>query len=158
ALAGRGALSRQGRSIHGGLCKNGQDRRSRGIPLPSHAAQREDHGRGLRQPGLHSDRGGGEPPPRSEGYYDEARGERIVVSAYPNSSTGAPRTAIVRLLGLMRDGREIRQYLQRFSQVDQSRFAVIKVGGAILRDELAMLSDALAFLQSVGLTPVVVHG
>jgi acetylglutamate kinase len=58
----------------------------------------------------------------------------------------------------MRDGREIRQYLQRFSQVDQSRFAVIKVGGAILRDELAMLSDALAFLQSVGLTPVVVHG
>jgi acetylglutamate kinase len=58
----------------------------------------------------------------------------------------------------MRDGREIRQYLQRFSQVDQSRFAVIKVGGAILRDELQTLADALAFLQSVGLTPVVVHG
>jgi acetylglutamate kinase len=58
----------------------------------------------------------------------------------------------------MRDGREVRQYLQRFAQLDQSRFAVIKVGGATLRDDLATLSDALAFLQSVGLTPVVVHG
>jgi acetylglutamate kinase len=58
----------------------------------------------------------------------------------------------------MRDGREVRQYLQRFAQLDQSRFAVIKVGGATLRDDLGTLSDALAFLQSVGLTPVVVHG
>ena len=70
----------------------------------------------------------------------------------------ASRASIVRLLGLMRDGREVRQYLQRFAQLDQSRFAVIKVGGAILRDELDTLADALAFLQSVGLTPVVVHG
>jgi acetylglutamate kinase len=68
------------------------------------------------------------------------------------------RGAIVRLLELMRDGREVRQYLQRFSQLDQSRFAVIKVGGAVLRDHMGTLADALAFLQSVGLTPVVVHG
>lgn len=73
-------------------------------------------------------------------------------------SEPSSRASIVRLLGLMRDGREIRQYLQRFSEVDQSRFAVIKVGGATLRDDLATLADALAFLQSVGLTPVVVHG
>lgn len=68
------------------------------------------------------------------------------------------RASIVRLLGLMRDGREIRQYLERFSNVERSRFAVIKVGGATLRDDLPTLSDALSFLQSVGLTPVVVHG
>jgi len=70
----------------------------------------------------------------------------------------ASRGAIIRLLGLMRDGKEVRQYLQRFSKIDQSRFAVIKVGGAILRDDLDTLADALAFLQSVGLTPVVIHG
>lgn len=71
---------------------------------------------------------------------------------------GGSRTAIVRLLSLMRDGKEVRQYLQRFSQIDQARFAVIKVGGAILRDGLPTLADALAFLHTVGLTPVVVHG
>lgn len=68
------------------------------------------------------------------------------------------RQAIVRLLSLMRDGKEIRQYLQRFSELDRARFAVIKVGGGILRDDRAVLADALAFLHTVGLTPLVVHG
>lgn len=68
------------------------------------------------------------------------------------------RQTIVRLLSNMDSAREIRQYLQRFSRLDAKRFAVIKVGGAILRDELAALTSSLAFLQQVGLTPVVVHG
>lgn len=71
---------------------------------------------------------------------------------------GEAQQAIVRLLSLMRDGKEIRQYLQRFSEIERTRFAVIKVGGAVLRDDRAVLADALAFLQTVGLTPVVVHG
>ncbi len=58
----------------------------------------------------------------------------------------------------MNDGKEVRQYLQRFAAVEQARFGVIKVGGAIVRDDLETLADALAFLHSVGLTPVVVHG
>lgn len=73
--------------------------------------------------------------------------------------SGTPvRAAIVQLLSQMRDGKEIREYLSRFSKLDQERFAVIKVGGAILRDELESLAEALAFLQTVGLTPIVVHG
>ncbi|WP_203291613.1 acetylglutamate kinase [Maricaulis parjimensis] len=68
------------------------------------------------------------------------------------------RQTIVQLLSQMRDGKEIREYLHRFSGVDQERFAVIKVGGAVIQDDLAGLASALAFLQSVGLTPVVVHG
>ena len=68
------------------------------------------------------------------------------------------RTSLVRLLGLMRDGKEVRQYLDRFGSVDRARFAVIKVGGAILRDQIDVLADALAFLHAVGLSPVVVHG
>ena len=41
------------------------------------------------------------------------------------------RQTIVQLLSHMRDGKEIREYLHRFSGVDQERFAVIKVGGAV---------------------------
>ena len=68
------------------------------------------------------------------------------------------RQTIVQLLSNMSDGKEIRTYLQRFAAVDQTRFAVIKIGGAILRDELEETAGALAFLHTVGLTPVVLHG
>ncbi|HEX2595310.1 MAG TPA: hypothetical protein VHL61_02485, partial [Luteimonas sp.] len=68
------------------------------------------------------------------------------------------RQTIVRLLSSMAGAKEIQQYLKRFSQVDAARFAVVKVGGAVLRDELDALVSSLAFLQQVGLTPIVVHG
>ena len=68
------------------------------------------------------------------------------------------RTTIVRLLSSMASAKEIQQYLKRFSQLDAARFAVVKVGGAVLRDELDALVSSLAFLQQVGLTPIVVHG
>lgn len=68
------------------------------------------------------------------------------------------RNTIVRLLSNMASAKEIQQYLKRFSQVDASRFAVVKVGGAVLRDDMDALVSSLAFLQQVGLTPIVVHG
>jgi len=68
------------------------------------------------------------------------------------------RTTILRLLSNMASTKEIQQYLKRFSQLDADRFAVVKVGGAILRDELDALVSSLAFLQQVGLTPIVLHG
>ena len=68
------------------------------------------------------------------------------------------RQTIVQLLSNMSDGKEIRSYLQRFSEVEQTRFAVIKIGGAILREQLEDTAAALAFLHTVGLTPVVLHG
>ena len=68
------------------------------------------------------------------------------------------RTTIVRLLSNMASAKEIQQYLKRFSAVDATRFAVVKVGGAILRDDLESLVSSLSFLQQVGLTPVVIHG
>ncbi|MGC1548120.1 MAG: acetylglutamate kinase [Rhodanobacter sp.] len=58
----------------------------------------------------------------------------------------------------MGSAKEIQQYLKRFSQLDAKRFAVVKVGGAVLRDELADLTSSLTFLQQVGLTPIVLHG
>jgi acetylglutamate kinase len=68
------------------------------------------------------------------------------------------RQTIVRLLSSMAGAKEISQYLKRFSQLDAARFAVVKVGGAVLRDELDELTSSLAFLQDVGLTPIVIHG
>ena len=68
------------------------------------------------------------------------------------------RQTIVRLLSSMASAREIQQYLKRFSELDAKRFAVVKVGGAILRDELPELASSLGFLQQVGLTPIVIHG
>ncbi len=68
------------------------------------------------------------------------------------------RTTIARLLSNMASTREIQLYLRRFSQVEAARFAVVKVGGAVLRDDLDALVSSLAFLQQVGLTPIVVHG
>ncbi|TAN01849.1 MAG: acetylglutamate kinase [Rhodanobacteraceae bacterium] len=68
------------------------------------------------------------------------------------------RRTIVRLLSAMGSAREIQQYLKRFSQLDAKRFAVVKVGGVVLRDELTELASSLTFLQRVGLTPIVLHG
>ena len=68
------------------------------------------------------------------------------------------RQTIVHLLSAMSDSKEIRTYLRRFSELDRSRFAVIKIGGAILRDRLEETAAALAFLHTVGLTPIVLHG
>jgi acetylglutamate kinase len=68
------------------------------------------------------------------------------------------RSTIVRLLSNMGSAKEIQQYLKRFSQLDAARFAVVKVGGAVLRDDLENLVSSLAFLQQVGLTPIVIHG
>ncbi|MDI3261677.1 MAG: acetylglutamate kinase [Fulvimonas sp.] len=58
----------------------------------------------------------------------------------------------------MGSAKEIQQYLKRFSQLDAKRFAVVKVGGAVLRDDLNDLTSSLTFLQQVGLTPIVLHG
>ena len=76
--------------------------------------------------------------------------------AMPHS--GDMRQTIVRLLSNITNAKEIQQYIKRFSRIDADRFAVVKVGGAVLRDQLDALVSSLSFLQQVGLTPIVVHG
>lgn len=76
-------------------------------------------------------------------------------SASPETNS---RETILRLLSTIASRREINQYLNLFSSVSAPQFAVIKVGGAIITQELETLASALSFLRSVGLFPVVVHG
>ncbi len=67
------------------------------------------------------------------------------------------RDTIVQLMSNMSGSKEVRTYLQRFAGAGD-RFAVIKIGGAIIEEELEATASALAFLHQVGLTPVVIHG
>ena len=76
----------------------------------------------------------------------------------PPESQFSTRSTVVQLLSNIGSKREVQQYLSHFSSVSSQQFAVIKVGGAIITDHLQTLSSALAFLNHVGLFPVVVHG
>ncbi len=77
---------------------------------------------------------------------------------YFDAEASQTRAVIRQLLSSMSEGREVRAYLQKFSEMERARFAIIKVGGAILRDEMDALAAALAFLQKLGLAPIIVHG
>lgn len=68
------------------------------------------------------------------------------------------RQTVVQLLSNVSDGKEVHFYLQRFAEMGTTRFAVIKIGGAILRDRLEETAASLALLHTVGLTPIVIHG
>ena len=76
----------------------------------------------------------------------------------PSSDSFSTRSTVVQLLSNIGSKREVQQYLSHFSSVSSQQFAVIKVGGAIITEHLESLTSALAFLNHVGLFPVVVHG
>jgi len=68
------------------------------------------------------------------------------------------RSTVVELLGQLGSLREVRHYLEQFSRVRETRFAVVKVGGGVLESDLDNLVGALAFLHRLGLYPIVLHG
>lgn len=68
------------------------------------------------------------------------------------------KDTIIQLLSNLANPQEIEQYLKRFVNAGQSHFAVIKVGGAVLDNDLDNLCSSLAFLEQIGLFPIVVHG
>jgi len=76
----------------------------------------------------------------------------------PTAHNFITRSTVVQLLSNIGSKREVQQYLSHFSSVSSQQFAVIKVGGAIITEHLESLTSALAFLNHVGLFPVVVHG
>ena len=76
----------------------------------------------------------------------------------PADTQFSTRATVIQLLSNIGSKREVQQYLSHFTSVSSQQFAVIKVGGAIITEHLQTLSSALAFLNHVGLFPVVVHG
>lgn len=81
-------------------------------------------------------------------------GRRLAHSATSSSS----KDTVIQLLDQIGSKREVEQYLSYFTSVDTKRFAVIKVGGAIITHEIEKLAKALSFLYHVGLYPIVLHG
>ena len=69
-----------------------------------------------------------------------------------------PREIVVELLSQLGSNREAREYLRKFSSRESSQFAVIKVGGEVLQNDLSELASAIGFLHHVGLFPIVLHG
>ncbi|KAJ2099506.1 hypothetical protein GGI09_002754 [Coemansia sp. S100] len=78
--------------------------------------------------------------------------------SYQSGPDTSEKETIVKLLYNIGSKKEVEQYLGHFSSVESQKFAVIKVGGAVISDDLATLASALTFLNRVGLYPIVVHG
>lgn len=67
------------------------------------------------------------------------------------------KNTILKLLGAIGSEKEINKYIEKFSSPKQ-RFAVIKVGGSVVNNDLENLISSLVFLDQVGLKPVILHG
>lgn len=82
----------------------------------------------------------------------------IIPEAQAETETKTVRQTLTHLLGNVKDAREIRAYLEKFAAAGATQFAVIKLGGAILRDDLPAIAENLALLHDLGLKPIVIHG
>jgi N-acetyl-gamma-glutamyl-phosphate reductase/acetylglutamate kinase len=94
--------------------------------------------------------------------------KRGLTNAVANTRDGGmDRDTIIRLLYSLGSRHEVERYLRIFTQsskagaggvLPEAKFAVLKVGGAILTNELEDLALSLSFLNRLGLYPVVLHG
>ena len=66
------------------------------------------------------------------------------------------REIVMNLLHNLGGRAEVDRYLREYT--GSGRYAVVKVGGGLIEDDLDELASALVFMHHVGLTPVVVHG
>jgi bifunctional N-acetylglutamate synthase/kinase len=67
------------------------------------------------------------------------------------------KETILKLLGAIGSEKEIKKYIEKYSSPEQ-RFAIIKVGGSVIQNDLDNLVTSLVFLDQVGLKPVIMHG
>ena len=67
------------------------------------------------------------------------------------------KETILKLLVAIGSEKEIKKYIEKYSSPEQ-RFAIIKVGGSVIQNDLDNLVTSLVFLDQVGLKPVILHG
>jgi acetylglutamate kinase len=68
------------------------------------------------------------------------------------------RSVVSQVLSQLGTSREARYYLNQYSSDAELQFAVIKIGGAVLEQQVEPLASALAFLRNLGLMPIILHG
>ena len=98
------------------------------------------------------------PPPPSHVLLRHASSHSYPTPPSPPSPGSYARSVIIKLLQNIGSRSEVEQYLKFYSSIDTPKFAVIKVGGGIINEELDILASSLSFLADVGLLPVVIHG
>ena len=64
------------------------------------------------------------------------------------------RSVVSQVLSQLGTSREARYYLKQYSRDAELQFAVIKIGGAVLDEQMKPLAAALAFLRNLGLMPM----
>ena len=96
--------------------------------------------------------------PTSSSATSSASQRRAIATSSSRQTELSTRGLMIQALSSIGSKREAQQYLSHFTSVSSQKFAVIKVGGAILTDYLDELCASLAFLYHVGLYPVIVHG
>ncbi|WVQ81246.1 N-acetyl-gamma-glutamyl-phosphate reductase [Cryptococcus sp. DSM 104549] len=98
---------------------------------------------------------------------NEIRKRGLTSSLGGQREGGMDRDTIIRLLYSLGSRHEVERYLRIFTQsskaspggvLPEAKFAVLKIGGAILSNELDDLALSLSFLNRLGLFPVVLHG
>ena len=89
---------------------------------------------------------------------DETNEPKTLPIQLPVGKSSRTRTVVEQLLNTVGSAYDVEQYLKLYSKVDRQQFAVIKVGGEVIQNDLSTISYALTFLQDVGLFPIVVHG
>jgi N-acetyl-gamma-glutamyl-phosphate reductase/acetylglutamate kinase len=86
------------------------------------------------------------------------RGQTSLLSTWSKGAQGDTsfKQITAQLLKAIGSKSEVDQYYNLYSQANH--FAIIKVGGETVRDQIDDLAPALSFLHRVGLLPIVVHG
>ncbi|KAH9925963.1 uncharacterized protein B0H18DRAFT_358460 [Fomitopsis serialis] len=98
---------------------------------------------------------------RRQGAVQAVKRKAPTLSRAIHTGAQTDRDTITRLLYSIGTKREVERYLRIFSSSSDTsnpaKFAVIKIGGAVL-DQIDELALSLSFLYRVGLYPVVLHG
>ncbi len=68
------------------------------------------------------------------------------------------RAIIVDLMSVIWTNQEATLYAKVFKQIPKESFAVIKIGGAIIRDQLIVVASAIQYCQRLEIYPIIVCG
>ncbi|KAF4450108.1 N-acetyl-gamma-glutamyl-phosphate reductase [Fusarium austroafricanum] len=76
----------------------------------------------------------------------------------PRAAPDRTREVVAQTIGNIGSRREGQQYLKLFTSVSSQKFAVVKVGGQLLKDNLEELCQSFSLLYELGLYPCIIHG
>ena len=65
---------------------------------------------------------------------------------------------IIDFLKVIGATREAKRYLKLFQKGDPTRFAIIRIGGGVIQESKDLIAVDLAYLSSINLYPIVIHG